>query len=93
MIASERSAPCAKLLIEAKAAIEQKRPDGAMPVQLACQLGNSDSTKLFLNARAAPSLESLIVASAQGHTECLRLLIEADADVNATDTARLFRIR
>lgn len=83
-----------RLLLARGASVNAKLADGRTPLYLATVLGNGHAVLRALLAHGAnPNLPAgnkrtpLIVAASRGDAEALRLLLEAKAAVDATDSA------
>lgn len=79
-----------QLLMKAGAAINDVSGDGSWPLSSACQQGNAAAVEFLLRAGADPNLTStgetaLFAAVSANSLECVRLLVQAGADVNAVD--------
>lgn len=79
-----------KLLIDAGASMNDVSGGGNWPLRDACEAGNSQAVKYLLQIGADPNLTStgetaLFAAVSSDSIDCLRLLLQAGADVNATD--------
>jgi ankyrin repeat protein len=79
-----------KLLIKAGAEVNDVSGGGSWPLHDACQSGNVAAVSYLLKVGANPNLtssgETAIFAAASGDSvECVRLLVEAGANVNAED--------
>ncbi len=79
-----------KLLLDAGAEVNDVSGGGSWPLHDACQAGNAAAVAFLLQAGADPNLTStgetaLFAAVAKDSLECVHLLVQAGADVNATD--------
>lgn len=79
-----------ELLLQAGANVNDVSGGGCWPLQDACHAGNAVATAYLLAAGADPDLtstgETALFAAVSGDSlECVRLLVEAGAAVNATD--------
>lgn len=85
---SAQSLEVCKLLLEQGASVEIDSR-GITPLWLACDAGNSNVTRLLLEANAQPDVvtqgsnfypTALTTANREGNTECVRLLLQHGAD-------------
>jgi ankyrin repeat protein len=79
-----------KLLLNAGANVNDVSGGGCWPLQDACQSGNAAAVAFLLQVGAKPNLtstgETALFAAVSGDSlECVRLMLDAGADVNATD--------
>jgi ankyrin repeat protein len=79
-----------KLLLGAGADVNDISGGGCWPLYDACHSGNAEAVSFLLQAGADPNLTStgataLFAAVIGNEIECVRLLIDAGAEVNATD--------
>jgi ankyrin repeat protein len=79
-----------RLLLKAGAEVNDISGGGCWPLHDACQAGNTAAVSFLLKVGANPNLTStgetaLFSAVASDSLECVRLLLAAGADVNATD--------
>ena len=79
-----------KLLLSAGAEVNDVSGGGSWPLLDACQQGNAAAVEFLLQAGADPNLTSsgetaLFAAVSADSLECVRLLVQAGAEVNATD--------
>ena len=78
-----------KSLIESKADVNAKGPDGVMALWIAAQKGFTEIVKALIenkadvNAKGHDGVTALMIASQEGFTEIVKALIENKADVNA----------
>jgi len=95
---------CVRVLLEAKAAAELAGEPTCdrTPLRAAAQNGHVDVILLLLAHKAAPDISNharilwklpcspLIVAIEKGHTQAVRVLVAAGADVNTTKVTTMF---
>jgi ankyrin repeat protein len=79
-----------KLLLNAGAEVNDVSGGGDWPLKDACRSGDAAAVAFLLQVGADPNLTStgetaLFAAVSSDSLECVRLLVDAGADVNATD--------
>jgi ankyrin repeat protein len=79
-----------KLLLNAGAEVNEVSGGGDWPLKDACQSGDAAAVAFLLQVGANPNLTStgetaLFAAVSSDNLECVRQLLDAGADVNATD--------
>lgn len=79
-----------KLLLGAGAKVNSVSDCGSWPLRDACEAANADAVSFLLREGADPNLTStgetaLFAAVSSDSIECVRMLLEAGADVNAQD--------
>ena len=87
-----------RLLVDARASVDQARPDGVTPMWLAAESGHAHCIKSLarLNASVSEASNSkatpIFIAARNGRTECVKALAELKADVNIVGSHRSYPV-